>query len=48
LPPTLTHLYCEHNQLTYLPELPLTLIYCNDNQLTYLPELPLTLTKLVC
>ena len=39
----LTHLYCNHNQLTYLPETlgncsQLQSLECYDNQLTELPE----------
>ena len=52
LPPQLmvAKLYCGHNQLTTLPQLPasLNVIYCSYNQLTTLPELPTNLTYLTC
>ena len=46
--PACTHLYCNHNQLTGLPELPAcTWLHCPGNQLTELPELP-ACTHLYC
>jgi Leucine-rich repeat (LRR) protein len=46
----LKHLYCNRNNLTYLPELPDSLIYlnCSHNQLTSLPELSVNLKDLNC
>ena len=50
LPTALTHLYCNNNQISSLPELPNTLthLYCYNNKLSKLPELPNTLTHLYC
>ncbi len=47
---SLSHLYCDDNALTQLPELPptLTVLWCGLNMLTSLPELPPGLTTLVC
>jgi Leucine-rich repeat (LRR) protein len=49
-PSILRHLYCGHNQLTSLPQLPSTLVslYCMGNQLTHLPPLPPMLAGLNC
>jgi Leucine-rich repeat (LRR) protein len=46
----LTILYCEHNQLTSLPELSvsLTFLNCDNNQLTSLPDLSPVLSILYC
>jgi Leucine-rich repeat (LRR) protein len=46
----LAKLDCDDNQLTSLPELPVTLtrLSCSDNQLTSLPDLPDTLETLYC
>lgn len=46
----LEELYCEFNNLTFLPNLPLTLVYlgCMHNDLTTLPELPGSLWGLNC
>ena len=43
-------LYCSHNEITTLAELPdsLTELWCNSNQITTLPELPASLTDLDC
>ena len=48
--PNLVTLYCSHNQLTVLPELPqnLQMLNCSHNQLTVLPELPQNLGGLIC
>ena len=46
----ISRLDCYYNQLTQLPELPvsLTTLDCDSNQLTQLPELPASLTTLHC
>jgi hypothetical protein len=43
-------IYCDNNQLTSLPQLPLKLqvLDCGYNQLTQLPKLPDTLLSLYC
>jgi len=52
LPPQLmvTKLHCSYNQLTALPDLPvsLTRLYCGRNKLTALHDLPVSLTVLNC
>lgn len=46
----LIHLYCNDNNLAYLPQLPLKLtkLECRFNKLTYLPKLPEKLCYLDC
>ena len=52
IPINTTHLYCENQKLTNLPELQglpsLVQLYCFNNQLTVLPKLPITLIDLYC
>ena len=47
---SLKKLWCSHNQLTSLPDLPNSLkeLYCNNNQLISLPDLPNSLEILDC
>jgi Leucine-rich repeat (LRR) protein len=46
----LKNLYCDNNQLTYLPNLPNSLetLNCSYNKLLYLPKLPNSLDSLFC
>jgi hypothetical protein len=50
VPKDADEIVCAHNQLSYLPTLPvgLTKLDCTDNNLTELPELPVNLKELKC